>query len=270
MPHVLFSRHVLGADDHRLDEEWDDEKSYLEKKKYKEGVKVDASNWKSFIGKKEYYGNVLEYFDGLLATATPTEIPTIITNHIFPHLLPNLVAGAVHPLIHLGFGIEFQNREVIAEALTEACLHDPSTAPILAHDNSKAIKGKTILQIYDDIRNDRRFDDVVKFSDGNKTNSVLKNGSEIVRSYAGQFWVDDDPQNLLKTLQNIFLTSSHLAFQTGLHPPHAPKLDFFLMHLLTSSLSLRQIIPYLTISRPSDLFPSSLCQTLMTLRVCSH
>ncbi|KAJ3026087.1 hypothetical protein HDV00_012194, partial [Rhizophlyctis rosea] len=191
MPHVLYSRHILGADDHRLDEEYHDEEEYLIPKRFKHGLVIDENNWMAHVGQSQCYGNFLEYFDRRLATTTtPTQITNLLTTHLYPHLLPNLVSGAVHPLIHIGFGIEFLNKDVIAEGLAEACVHQPSTSPILVLDNSKAVKGKTLEQIYEEIRRDGRFNSVVGFGDKNKTNAVLMRGAELCRGYAEQFWVD--------------------------------------------------------------------------------
>ncbi|KAJ3036978.1 hypothetical protein HDV00_002170 [Rhizophlyctis rosea] len=73
----------------------------------------------------------------------------------------------------------------------------------------------------------------------------------------------DDPTSLLATFHQILLTSSHLLLQTGLHPPHAPKLDFFLMHLLTSSISLRQILPYLSPHQAQTLIHAHVSVSIM-------
>ncbi|KAJ3033357.1 hypothetical protein HK097_004884, partial [Rhizophlyctis rosea] len=272
MPHVLISRHILGATDDRLDEEYHDEEDYLEEKRENPKVEIDEGNWKDFIGRKDVYGNYLEYFQKRLAPLTPSEIPALLTSHLYPHLLPNLVSGAVHPLIHIGFGIEYLHKELIAEGLAEACMHDPSVAPVLALDNSKAVKGKTLESIFEEVRLDKRFDDIVRFKDGNKTDSVLKRG-ELVKEFAEKIWIDastnksthitDDPQSLLKTFHSIFTHASHLLLQTALNPPHPPKPDFFLMHLLTSSISLRQLIPYLTPPQIQTLLHAHISVSLM-------
>lgn len=39
-------------------------------------------------------------------------------------MLGRLYAGFLHPMIHLGFGIEFQQPAIIAEALAQAAVHD--------------------------------------------------------------------------------------------------------------------------------------------------
>lgn len=39
-------------------------------------------------------------------------------------MLVRLHAGFLHPMIHLGFGVEFQQPAIIAEALAQAAVHD--------------------------------------------------------------------------------------------------------------------------------------------------
>lgn len=39
-------------------------------------------------------------------------------------MLVRLHAGFLHPMIHLGFGIEFKQPAIIAEALAQAAVHD--------------------------------------------------------------------------------------------------------------------------------------------------
>lgn len=41
-------------------------------------------------------------------------------------MLVRMVAGVLHPFIHTGFGLEFRDRVVLAEALAQAAVHDHS------------------------------------------------------------------------------------------------------------------------------------------------
>ena len=85
-------------------------------------------------------------------------------------MLVRLYAGFLHPIIHLGFGIEFQQPAIIAEALAQAAVHDNWMARIFL-GCEKAAKGKrgeegpkkSIVQILEECKNDEKLRNSAQF-----------------------------------------------------------------------------------------------------------
>ena len=68
-------------------------------------------------------------------------------------------AGFLHPLIHLGFGVEFQQPAIVAEALAQAAVHDNWIGPFLhgAEEAAASIdESKGLVQLLNEIRADKK------------------------------------------------------------------------------------------------------------------
>lgn len=67
--------------------------------------------------------------------------------------------GFLHPLIHLGFGLEFKQPVIVAEALAETAVHDRWLAPFFigAEKSAKESKtSKTLSQLVEDVDSDEK------------------------------------------------------------------------------------------------------------------
>jgi hypothetical protein len=71
-------------------------------------------------------------------------------------MLVRMFDGILHPLIHLGFGVEFEQPAIIAEALALAAVHDD-------WDAARLIESETIAKAND---LDRRPDATIHSSSG--------------------------------------------------------------------------------------------------------
>lgn len=83
---------------------------------------ITSTNWKDFIGnpRRKYnynYPAYLSFFDKEIREFGP--IPTV--QKYFPVISNGMAACAVHPVIHLGFGLEAMNDNMIAEGLASMC-----------------------------------------------------------------------------------------------------------------------------------------------------
>ena len=78
-------------------------------------------------------------------------------------MLVRMFGGILHPIIHLGFGIEFEQPAIIAEALAQAAVHNNREASHLLEGEKAAIlhssggrSDKTIVQLIGEIYADTR------------------------------------------------------------------------------------------------------------------
>ncbi|KAJ9059360.1 hypothetical protein DSO57_1003185 [Entomophthora muscae] len=78
---------------------------------------VTDKNWQEFIGRPDSYASYLKYFDQQVSEQG--HIATL--KKYLPQLIPGLAGAALHPLIHLGYSVEFNLPLAAAEGLAYAC-----------------------------------------------------------------------------------------------------------------------------------------------------
>jgi Questin oxidase-like len=170
--------------------------------------------------------------------------------------------GFLHPIIHLGFGIEFNQPAIIAEAVAQACVHDIWTGKFLlaAEKDSKnraLASSKTLPELLDEIRENKRLSTAAEWSDGNKVrDGIIGRASGEMLKYTSQWIVT--PENLEeKTAEMINsviyytaaaqnppkqvrralpLFSSLTTIKIVLTDFIKVKIDFYYMHCVNSSI----------------------------------
>jgi len=270
LPHVLFSRHDLGADDGRLDKEYKDEDGDLEpKKEAVKGVTINDENWTKYLGDHSYYSNYLQFFDQTL-TQSSDPIETSLRYALHPSLLPHLVDGAVHPLIHLGFGVEFNHVGVMSEGLSEACLQQGVVKSVLPNEDGlhNDLTTSSLEELLKWVKEDKELDGVVRHEENNKTKSTLEKCSGRIRHWASCYKIDESPMSLRAAFTSIYTMTVRLLVLTGFPPATGNtgsdlKLDFFLLHTLTSAFSLRHLIPHIPPSNLPNVFRSFVAIVLL-------
>ncbi|KWU42821.1 hypothetical protein RHOSPDRAFT_20535, partial [Rhodotorula sp. JG-1b] len=100
---------------------------------------INESNWTEYLGDERYYPNYLAFFHRLISTPPassspyadkPTSVVPVVEQYLFGgegQMLVRAVSGALHPLIHIGHGIEFGLDGHVAEGLAQCAVHDPRT-----------------------------------------------------------------------------------------------------------------------------------------------
>ena len=180
----------------------------------------DMSNpehFQKYLGKEKYYGDFLifwqsemekkgwesvlnEYLfagdnkaDDLLTRMYAGTFPPTPEHFLQP--ASNNIPGFLHPIIHLGFGIEFKQPAIIAEALAQACVHDTWISPYLLQTEkaSTTPTKKTLPQLIDEIRADEKLTMAAHWEDGNKIrDGILVRAPDEMISYAKQWSVSED------------------------------------------------------------------------------
>ncbi|GIC90050.1 questin oxidase family protein [Aspergillus udagawae] len=214
----------------------------------------DKSQFQQHLGKEESYPNYLAFFQQEIEKKG---VADVLNEYLFSgsecaeSMLARLFGGFLHPLIHLGFGLEFDQPAIVAEGLAQTAVHEDWIGRLYLLPVEKAAGGigkpgkKTMLQILNEIRADKNLAESVKWEDGNKIrDGVMKRAPDQMIQYAAQFSVSaEQMEEKLAELLNL------VAYFTGAaqRPPKQVKLDFFLMHCVTSSIFLSKIVtlPYL-------------------------
>jgi len=128
-------------------------------------------------------------------------------------------------LIHLGFGIEFNQPAIIAEALAQASVHDGWITSYLldAEKASTNPTSKTIPELIDEIRANEKLSNAAQWEDGNKIrDGILKRAPDEMINYAKQWTVS--PEDLEK--KTAEMTNASIYFTAAAQRP--PKQVWFL------------------------------------------
>ena len=92
----------------------------------------------------------------------------------------------------MGFGIEFNQPAIIAEALAQACVHDKWISSYLLTTERAASSptAKTLPQLIDEIRADPKLSVAAHWDDGNKIrDGILKRAPDEMIEFAKQWTV---------------------------------------------------------------------------------
>ncbi|KAG8215387.1 hypothetical protein J3R82DRAFT_8988 [Butyriboletus roseoflavus] len=214
-----------------------------------------------------------------------------------PEMLARFFGGFLHPLIHIGYGVEFGLKGMLVEGLAMTAVHDAdvkgSHLPLLFstvgtdsvdhitnHLSSFALDApaSTNTPIVSKTGGVHAFDIVARILKDDKLNrrapadyaerfkELLVEYSPTIREHAEQWTVDlNQPGEVGRKIEELVWLSS-LVYGPGGLTPNGHRSDFFLMHLVTSSLFLPSLIAYLS-PRSQVLLLRGYLYTVLTLWV---
>jgi hypothetical protein len=134
--------------------------------------------------------------------------------------------GFLHPIIHLGYGLEFGQPLIVAEALAQAAVHPDWTLPFLwgaeavARSSSNGAN-RTLVEIMDEIRANAKLASSVEWSDPqNKiTDGLFKRAAGEIIKVAAQWRVS--PGKLQEKAAEM-INAGCMCSSMLLMPPLAP------------------------------------------------
>lgn len=167
--HHLLTIWALNASPDDLQRGYDTNRSYQRPSKKPQTSIVeelhDPKKFKKYLGPDRYYNDFLEFFQERIKEEG---WQSVLNKYVFAgderadDMLVRMFAGFLHPLIHLGFGVEFSQPAIIAEALAQAACHDNWIGQLLLPAERIANeKGtdRTIVELLDEIHADQRLGD---------------------------------------------------------------------------------------------------------------
>ena len=263
LAHDLLSLHALGASDARLQDMYHIHEQHLEPRIPNPPNTINHENWKSWIGKRKYYDGYLQFFDGEIQKYG---FPDTVKKYL-PTLLPGLLGSATHPLIHLGYGVEFKECLVVAEGLAYAAhsFLDLSTlSDVISSDNEQSAPRSTIT-VSDVLRqiSETTFwsDGVVSHNFQNRIKQVVQNHSNQLGRAIHELFPSQHTFNANDMIRQLFEASVTLY---AARLPRLGQLDFFHLHAITSMHGSRQLLPLLS---PFDQFRLLKLQSLALLLI---
>ncbi|KAJ6627711.1 hypothetical protein B0H10DRAFT_1993785 [Mycena sp. CBHHK59/15] len=268
LPHHLVAAHDMGAPPELLRLIYADEASVL-RPLNREGDDITDENWTTRLGEHKAYASYLAFFSDQISKEGVEEtfrkyvlVPEANGNNAL--MLGRFLAGALHPFLQVGFGVEFGQDYMVAQGLAMAAITSPrATAPILDMPaglpviSDSTSKGATLLSLLREVYQSEILKPVMPYDPDallterfNKLVEDERRAAEIKRIYT-QWLIDttltgraSDAEFASKADECLWQATLLLAATSK--PNRAPRLDFFLMHVLTSALcipSLFKIIP---------------------------
>lgn len=165
-------------------------------------------------------------------------------------MFSQLYEGLLHPIIHLGFGIEFEQPSIVAEGLAHAASHDPGNIDTFFRRSEElALSGsvlpaKPLVKLYEEVRRNEKTRTAGRMQDGPfrlRDGPLARTMDEIV-GIAAQFQIkpddEDDLERATAEMINCAAYSAGAAQRVG----KVPKVDFFIMHDVTCSIFLSVLV----------------------------
>ncbi|KAI9463459.1 hypothetical protein HD554DRAFT_2040980 [Boletus coccyginus] len=175
-----------------------------------------------------------------------------------PEMLARLLSRLLHPLIHVGYGIEFGLKGMFVEGLAMAAVHDCRQhykLPLVFSVGGPAITNIPIVSkaggvhafdIVACILKDDRFNLRASGGSIDQIIELLGENSLTVMEHAEKWTINlDQPGEVERKMEELIWLSS-LVYRVGGLTPNGFQSDFFLTHMVTSSLFLPSLIAYLT------------------------
>ena len=144
----------------------------------------------------------------------------------------------MHPLIHLGFGIEFEQPAIIAEALAQAAIHDNWTAPFLFEAENIAASSKdgatnTLVELIHETRANEKIRFAPRYDDSNKIrDGIFARAGKEMANLAAKWRVT--PDRLAEKTAEMINTTMYFA-GAAQRPPKQVKFDFYYIHCTNCS-----------------------------------
>ncbi|MCJ1286083.1 hypothetical protein MMC26_005426 [Xylographa opegraphella] len=243
--HHLLTIYALGASPEVLQDQYDRNASYQRAPQPVDNSVVedlhDPSKFNKYLKNERYYHDYLVFFQKEIDEKGYEEV---INEYVLKgderadDMLVRMYGGFLHPIIHLGFGVEFKQPAIVAEALAQAAAHDNWLAPLFTETEKKAkasnLPSKSLVEILDSIRADKKLSSAAHWEDDNKIrDGILVRAKDEMIEYASQWTVK--PEELEEKTAEMH--NAAVYFTGGAqHPPKRVKFDFYYMHCVNCSI----------------------------------
>lgn len=200
------------------------------------------------LGKVPDYTNYLVFFEREIERKGWKEV---INEYCFGRtrnadlLLARMYEAAFHSFIHLGLGVEFEQPSIVAEALAQAATENNSNVDVFLREAeelaSKAgpapAKPRSLVELYDEVFDNETIHRAARWEDyqWKLRDGVLGRAGKEMTALAAQFRVE--PATMERRTAEAISCAAYLA-GAAQRPGKARRIDFFFMHVVTSSIFL--------------------------------
>ncbi|OJI99511.1 hypothetical protein ASPVEDRAFT_126175 [Aspergillus versicolor CBS 583.65] len=248
--HHLLTLFALGATPDEIRDMYDLNIGYQSLVQYRSASVVvqmkDREFFKKCIGDLSYYDSFLRFFQDEIAQRG---VPGVVNEYLFGNtehsndLLGRMHSeGFLHPMIHLGCGLEFNQPLLVAEALAAGCVHDDWPSSFLFptekyQETHPGIESKSMLEVMDDLHNDPVISNAVQLTDPlNKiSDGLLAKVCDELVPYLARYRVTPTDDELYQQTVHMVHTCAYMVGAAQC-PGKVAALDFVMLHTLTLSI----------------------------------
>ncbi|KAJ3814004.1 hypothetical protein F5876DRAFT_33900 [Lentinula aff. lateritia] len=261
LSHHILAAYDLGASPGLLQKIYDEEariqRPIILEEKDKE-MKITEDNWTQYLGNENAYNGFVTFFEHQIASlgvvkTLETFIFSSSANERGKVMLARLMSGVLHPFIQVGHGLEFGNDALVSTGLAMTAIHtsiSPELSDFEATNSTtpREFTGLSVLEILELVYKSPTLAPPLPYDPNVFVNARIKAAledgkSEEIRDLCSKFLVDENLGNteMMSKIEEYVWASVLLMFATG-KSGRKPRLDFFLMHLVTASLFLRSYV----------------------------
>ncbi|KAF8217460.1 hypothetical protein K438DRAFT_1557680 [Mycena galopus ATCC 62051] len=263
LSHHILSLHDLGAPAECIQKMYDIDAA-MQRPLHHHGGPAEANritkeNWTSHLGEKHahMYPDYLAFF---ASEISKNGVPDVLERYIFSPeangngtlMLGRFVGGLLHPMIEAGFGIEFDQDALVAEGLAQAALTTPESAVVLdmpaGVPEIKSGPSTSLLSLLREVYDSPKIAplpyDKERITPEKLNTWIASNpdlGPTIRDIYSKWTFNLTDEKDIEKKVEECMWQAALLLGATS-KPGRKPRMDFFLMHLLTGTLLLRVVL----------------------------
>lgn len=254
-PFHLLVEWALGGTSKHLDAIWDQHEN-VERYAHRSPGAITTANAFDHLGDGDYYQAYLHFFSDLLLK---TPLSAVLEEWLFspkanfdgkkPEMVNRLLDGILHPMLYLGYGIEFSLPGLVAMGLAQTAVHGAPSPNLIPRSmfeaTTKRGPGLHAFTIVSRIMSDNAFKDYK----GSFDDLQAKIGQKI-QSYASEWLVDGaNDKEIAKKVQELTFLNVMIYAVGGWRNGKFYKAEFTLMHLLTSSMTLTS---YMAVISPTS------------------
>ncbi|CAK5283035.1 unnamed protein product [Mycena citricolor] len=265
LPHHLIAACDMGASPKLLEEIYELE-ARDQRPVGEPGPPLDDVRWTSRLGDRSAYATYLVFFKEKIAKYGVTKtledyLMSPDANFNGASMFGRLFGGALHPIIHIGFGVELGLDSLVAQGLAMCAGTEGNFSSVVADHWSTAMpkvpevptKGVTLFsilrQVYESpeltptlpyVPNDAIGTGFYKISDSPIHTHALRNlysKWSIDTTLEGAAFDAEISKRIEEAYWQAMLLTAGVG-RTG----HGPRIDFFLMHAITSAIVLPRLL----------------------------
>ncbi|KAJ7627962.1 hypothetical protein DFH06DRAFT_1006528 [Mycena polygramma] len=260
-PYHMLTEYALGASPAHIEAIW---KMHLniEKPAFASPGAITAATFADHLGDRKYYQAYLKFFSE--EVLKKNDIAATLEEWLFsskanfdgkgPQMLNRMLAGILHPLLYVGYGVEFAIPGLVAEGLAQAAVHQLGNSLVILPqkmfptppsrpDHAFSIASRILL--------DDQFDDIKPTS----LDDVLARFGDAIYGYASQWTVDGaNAKEVEQKVEELCFLNVMLYAVGGWSDGNFREAEFTVMHLVTSSLRLSSLMAIISSPTSRSIF----------------
>ncbi|KAJ3566537.1 hypothetical protein NP233_g6943 [Leucocoprinus birnbaumii] len=285
LSHHVLAAYDMGASPGVIQKIYDQHASYQRpmfvEEKYADIV-VTRDNWTEHLGKQEAYGAYFKFFRQEVEKLGASDT---LESYVFQpeandkgkNMLDRFLAGALHPFIQVGYAAEFGDDTLMATGLAQTAIHragpagladvlpysvawgpdNASPAPPATGPGRQPSTGISLLEVFRQVIDSPILTPPLPYNPELLVNARIKAALEgqkpaeilrIAQQYTLAIPNDASEAELESRVEELTWVATLLMFATG-REGRETRLDFFLMHLVTSALFLSPVFNVLKSAR---------------------